>query len=74
MAAETEAQDASSSPVYLILGIVLGVLFLFLGGNALLWYYANKNVEPRTSRGKVSKKKLARDRQKEAARAPRNIE
>lgn len=59
---DSEAQGFN--PGLIVLIVVGGLLFAFLGGNYVLYTYAQKNLPPRKKKP-VSKKKLKKEKLKQ---------
>ncbi|XVF76480.1 hypothetical protein PTKIN_Ptkin13bG0269600 [Pterospermum kingtungense] len=64
---ETEAKGFN--PGLIVLLVVFGILLIFIVGNSVLYYYAQKNLPPRKMKP-VSKKKMKRERLKQGVSAP----
>ncbi|XP_054801578.1 DNA-binding protein S1FA-like, partial [Prosopis cineraria] len=64
-----KSETQGFNPVLIILLLVGGLLLTFLIGNYILYMYAQKNLPPRKKKP-VSKKKMKRERLKQAVSAP----
>ena len=69
---ENSIKDAGAkgfNPGLIVLLVVFGLLLVFLGGNYVLYTYAQKNLPPKKKKP-VSKKKMKKERLKQGISAP----